>query len=140
MYVTLHRSLKGLLVLWGRSPPPSLREIAHRKNALVIKINENFPKPRYFISPLLTNFPLVTSQNKFYPGQIVWFIKLSVQTFQPLNVIYRRGNFVYFLWGVPQFILLAIYHLALDVWYTFNLIFLFGGELIDVITYNSLLL
>ena len=26
---------------------------------------------------------------------IGWVIKLSVQTFQPLNVIYSRGNFVY---------------------------------------------
>ena len=26
---------------------------------------------------------------------ISWFVKLSVQTFQPLIVIYRRGNFVY---------------------------------------------
>ena len=123
--------------MWGRSPPPSLRDIAHRKNALVIKINENFPKPTDFISPLLTNFPLVTSQNKFYPGQIVWFIKFSVKTFQPLTVIYRRGNFVYFLWGVPQFILLDSRNLlAIDVWHLIYF-FLFGGELIDVITYNS---
>ena len=26
---------------------------------------------------------------------ICWFIKLSVQTFQPLIVIYRRGKFMY---------------------------------------------
>ncbi len=32
---------------------------------------------------------------------IGWFIKLSVtvQTFQPLISINRRGNFVYHLWG-----------------------------------------
>ena len=27
------------------------------------------------------------------------FIKLSVQTFQPLILIYRSGNFVYYYWG-----------------------------------------
>ena len=27
-----------------------------------------------------------------------WFIKLSVQTFQPLILLYRRGNFVYHHW------------------------------------------
>ena len=29
---------------------------------------------------------------------IVWFIKLNVQTFQPLIVIYRGDNFVYHQW------------------------------------------
>ena len=28
-----------------------------------------------------------------------FIIKLSVQTFQPLTVIYRRGNFIYHHWG-----------------------------------------
>ena len=28
-----------------------------------------------------------------------WFNKLSVQTFQPLIVIYGRGSFMYHLWG-----------------------------------------
>ena len=35
----------------------------------------------------------------FYRILIVLFIKLSVQTFQPLIVIYRMGNFVYHHWG-----------------------------------------
>ena len=30
---------------------------------------------------------------------IGWFIKLNVQTFQPLIIIYMRGNFVYHHWG-----------------------------------------
>ena len=30
---------------------------------------------------------------------IGWFIKLSVQIFQPLIVIYRKGNFDYHHWG-----------------------------------------
>ena len=33
---------------------------------------------------------------------IGWFIKMSIQTFQPLNVIYRRGNFVYQHWVCPS--------------------------------------
>ena len=34
----------------------------------------------------------------FYWILIGWFIKLSVQSFQPLIVIYGRGNFVYHHW------------------------------------------
>ena len=34
----------------------------------------------------------------FYWIYVGMFIKLSVQTFQPLNVMYRRSNFVYHLW------------------------------------------
>ena len=30
--------------------------------------------------------------------ELGWFIKVSVQTFQPIIVIYRRGNLVFYHW------------------------------------------
>ena len=40
---------------------------------------------------------------------IGWCIKLSVQTFQPLNVIYRRVNIVYYYWGYTSIYMLLSY-------------------------------
>ena len=42
----------------------------------------------HFLFVWLSNF------GDYYLILIGWFIKLSVQTFQPIFVIYRRGNFV----------------------------------------------
>ncbi len=50
----------------------------------------------------------------FYLMLIVWFIKLSVQTFQPLIVIYRRDDFVYHHRNVHKFIGLCL--IPLDPW------------------------
>ena len=41
-----------------------------------------------------------------------WFIKLSVQIFQQLILIYRRGNFVYLRLGIYQFIGNGLFPLA----------------------------
>ena len=47
---------------------------------------------KVFLIRWLNNF------RDFYWILIGWFIKLNVQTFQPLIVIYRRGSFVYHHW------------------------------------------
>ena len=39
----------------------------------------------------------------YYKILIGWFFKLSVQTFQTLIFIYRRGNFVYYHWGCASY-------------------------------------
>ena len=57
----------------------------------------------YYTSPqsfIITVYYLLAYQyGDFYLISICQFIKLSVQTFQPLIVIYRRGNFVFLHWG-----------------------------------------
>ena len=45
----------------------------------------------------------------FYFDLIGWFIKLIVQTFQAIIVMYRRGNFVYHHWGGTYIYLLLSY-------------------------------
>ena len=45
------------------------------------------------------SYSLAGQRWKLLLNLIGWFIKLSVQTFQPLIVIYRKGNFVYRDWG-----------------------------------------
>ena len=56
-----------------------------------------FTCPQSFIIPKVFLFICLTPL-------IVWFIKLSVQTFlQPLMVIYRMVNFVYHHWGCTYF-------------------------------------
>ena len=45
--------------------------------------------PQIFLMCWLNNF------EDFYWVLIGWFIKFSVQTFQPIILIYRRGNFKY---------------------------------------------
>ena len=45
------------------------------------------------------SFSLARNFRDFYWILIGWFIELSVQTFQQLIVIYRKGNFVYYRWG-----------------------------------------
>ncbi len=48
---------------------------------------------------------------ELYQILIAWFIKLSVQTFQPQIVIYSRGNFVYHHWGCKSIYRLLFYPL-----------------------------
>ena len=50
-----------------------------------------YPKVLKYISYL---FIWLNSFGDYYSILIGWFIKLSVQMFQPIFVIYRRGNFV----------------------------------------------
>ena len=47
------------------------------------------------ITPVLKVLYNVFNFEDFYLILIGWFIMLSVQTFQPHIVIYRKGNFVY---------------------------------------------
>ena len=51
---------------------------------------------------------------------IGWFFKLSVQTFQPLFVIYRWDNFVYHHWYLHKFIGHCL--IPLDPWQTIHTI------------------
>ena len=61
----------------------------------------------YYISPtsFITTFCYLLDQKLLgiYQILIVWFIKLSVQTFQRLVIIYRRGNFLYNLRGTGKY-------------------------------------
>ena len=55
----------------------------------------------YFIGNQSFIITFSYSFNNFWDSKwilIGWLIKLSVQTFQPLIVIYRRDNFVYHYW------------------------------------------
>ena len=51
----------------------------------------------------------------FYWILIGWFIMLSVPTFQLLILIYRRGNFLYIIGDVHQFISHCLF--PLDPWH-----------------------
>ncbi len=50
-----------------------------------------------FLNHWLQNF------GDFYWILISWFIKMSVQTFQALILIYRRGNFVNYQWFTSDY-------------------------------------
>ena len=54
----------------------------------------NYTGTQSFIAPWLTHW----LKNFTTWILIGWFIKLSVQTFLPLILIFRRGNFVYHHW------------------------------------------
>ena len=51
----------------------------------------------YYSSP--QSFKIIRWLNIFGTFIEFWFIKLRDQTFQPLFLIYRRGNFVFHNWG-----------------------------------------
>ena len=59
--------------------------------------------PVYFISPQSFKWRFLirwlNNVGGFYWILIGWFVKSSVQTFQPQILIYKRGNFVYHHWG-----------------------------------------
>ena len=60
----------------------------------------------YYTSPqsLITKFSYSLAQQHWgLLLNLFWFIKKSVQTLQPLIVIYRRGNFEYHHWELHQF-------------------------------------
>ena len=46
---------------------------------------------------------------------IGWFFNFGVQTFQPLILIYRSGNFVYHHWGCILYINLSAIELSLKI-------------------------
>ena len=62
------------------------------ENGLFITL---FPKVLYLHFLILK----LNNLGDFYCILVGWFIFLSVQTFQPLIVINRRGNFEYHDWG-----------------------------------------
>ena len=53
----------------------------------------------YYTSPQSFNIRWLNSFGDVNCILIDWFIKLSVQIFQPLIVIYKKGIFVYHQWG-----------------------------------------
>ena len=53
------------------------------------------------------------------------FIKLSVQSFQPPILIYRRGNFVYHHWGLKSIYRLLSYHF--DLYYFWFILKVMAG-------------
>ena len=52
---------------------------------------------------------LTTLQTFTYWILISWFIRLRVQTFQPIIIFYRRDNFVYCHWGCKSIYWLLCY-------------------------------
>ena len=69
--------------------------------------------PVYYNSPqsFMTTFSYSLALGTF----ISRFIKLSVKTFQPIIVIYRRANFVYYYWGCTSIIGHCL--IPLDPWW-----------------------
>ena len=59
----------------------------------------------------------------FYWIFVGWFFKLSVQMFQPLIVIYRRVNFVYYYWEWTSIYRLLSHPFWSLIIQTYNLLF-----------------
>ena len=66
-----------------------------------------YTSPKSFI--LTISYSLAEQRSGLKLNLIGWFINLSVQTFQPPNVIYRRGNFMYLHWGYTSICRLLSY-------------------------------
>ena len=92
--IFLTATLSGLMIYDFWHPP----EIKKRRVGLEQAASEGtmgclFTSPKSLI--IMFSYRWL---NNFYWIVIGWFIKLSVQTFQPLIVINRRDNFVYHYW------------------------------------------
>ena len=76
-------------------------------------------------------FLLVSNFGDFYWSLIGWLVKLIVQTFQPLIVIYWRGTYVYQHWECAPFYRLLNY--PQPPWYQYSLMFIFHYKLMKKI-------